>query len=97
MPSEYLIIGADIVLTESNKELFLKGDVKSLVGKELKEVLDNSNYSIFNLDVPLVDQEKPIVKQGPNLIALIATITGFKALGINLFTLANNHILDQDE
>ena len=33
---------------------------------------------------------------GPNLSAPIKTVKGLKSLGINLLTLANNHILDHN-
>ena len=79
-----------------NIEYFVKGDVKELIGEELKNFMDNASYRIFNLEVPLTDEEIPIMKCGPNLIAKTDSIEGYKALGVNLLTLANNHILDQD-
>ena len=91
-----IIIGADIVPTKSNFDLFEKGDALELVGPELLDILNKADYRIFNLEVPLTDTEKPIPKCGPNLIAPRNTVNGLKALDINLFTLANNHILDQD-
>lgn len=91
----YVLIGADIVPTNSNSKLFINGDVKALIGENLKKVLDAASYRIFNLEIPLVDQRTPIIKEGPNLIATVNTIEGFRALGVNLLTLANNHILDQ--
>lgn len=93
----YIVIGADLVPTESNIELFMAGDKISLVGNELEKILDNASYRVFNLEVPLADHEKPITKQGPNLIAPTETVEGYKALGVDLLTLANNHIMDQDE
>ena len=92
----YFIIGADLVPTTGNAALFINGDAESLVGKELKDVLDQASCRIFNLEVPLTDREKPIVKQGPNLIAPAAAVSGYKALGADILTLANNHIMDQD-
>lgn len=92
----YVVIGADLVPTKSNIDLFINGDKESLIGKELKDVLDGASYRIFNLEVPLTDKEKPIVKQGPNLIASTAAVAGYRALRVDLLTLANNHILDQD-
>ena len=92
----FIIIGADIVPTKSNEELFKNGDVDGLVGKELKNILETAAYRIFNLEVPLTDVEKPIIKEGPNLIASRKTVVGYKAIGVDLLTLANNHILDQD-
>lgn len=96
MSSDYIIIGADLVPTKSNVDLFIKGDAKALVGEKLKDVLDGAAYRIFNLETPLTDHEDPIIKQGPNLIAPTKTVEGYKAIGVDLLTLANNHILDQN-
>lgn len=94
---EYLIIGADVVPTESNQELFISGDVSTLLGSELIDKLFEAKYRIFNLEVPLADTADPIVKGGENLIASTATVSGFKAFRTDILTLANNHILDQGE
>lgn len=91
-----ILIGADLVPTDSNKELFKSGDAKALVGEGLLSMLTSASYRIFNLEVPLTEEERPIMKQGPNLIAPTTTVQGYKALGVDLLTLANNHILDQD-
>lgn len=93
----YILVGADIVPTSSNQELFAKGDALSLVGDDLVTLMEGASFRIFNLEVPLTDEKRPIRKVGPNLIAPTAAIHGYKALGIDLLTLANNHILDQDE
>lgn len=92
----YFLIGADIVPTEKNIAWFEKCDTTALLGKELCEILAQANYRIFNLETPLTDRKKPIVKCGPNLIASESTIAGYRALSVDLVTLANNHILDQD-
>ena len=92
-----ILIGADLVPTHTNIDLFAAGDVRSLVGQELFQIIDEADYRIFNLEVPLTDQEKPILKCGPNLIAPTKCISGYQALGVDLLTLANNHILDQDQ
>lgn len=39
----------------------------------------------------------PIAKCGHNLIAPTSSVNGIKALNPSLLTLANNHILDQEE
>ena len=90
-----IIIGADIVPTQSNIELFIKGDIGALIGSELVTKLKSADFTIFNLEVPLADEAHPISKCGPNLIAPTETITGLKAINPHFFTLANNHILDQ--
>ena len=96
MPAK-LIIGADLVPTESNYNYFCKDNVERLIGKELKAILDRVDYTLFNLEIPLSDRITPIDKCGPNLCAPTYTIEGIKALNPHFFTLANNHILDQGD
>lgn len=91
------IIGADLVPTDSNIDLFANANVETLIGKDIKRLLDSANFTIFNLEVPLTDFSTPIKKCGPNLIAPTKTIAGLKAINPYFFTLANNHILDQGE
>lgn len=90
-----LLIAGDLVPTKSNEQLFIEGDIKTLLGNELMNLWDSADLRIFNLEVPLSDKEDPIEKCGPNLIASVETINGIKAMNPSLITLANNHILDQ--
>lgn len=90
-----IIIGADLVPTERNKQLFIENNIEKLFGLELLNILNDAEYKIFNLEVPLTDVYTPIDKCGPALIANTQTINAYKAIGVNLLTLANNHILDQ--
>lgn len=90
-----LLIGGDLVPTESNISLFENADVKTLLGDDLVALLSSVDYRLFNLEVPLTDVISPIDKCGPNLIAPTATVAGIKAIGADLVTIANNHILDQ--
>ena len=96
MPAK-ILIGADLVPTKSNLELFQEGNILELIGEDLEALLSKCDFTIFNLEVPLVDTATPIKKAGPNLIAPINTIVGLKAINPNFFTLANNHILDQGD
>lgn len=73
----------------------MSGNARKLIGDELLEKINKADYTIFNLEVPLTDEKKPIAKSGPNLIAPTATIEGLKAINPLFFGLANNHILDQ--
>lgn len=93
--SAKIIIGADLVPTQSNYQYFKDCDIENLIGTELREKLNSADFTIFNLEVPLTDLEDPIDKCGPNLIAPTYTIDGLKAINPHFFTLANNHILDQ--
>lgn len=92
-----ILIGGDLVPTESNCEYFKDSQTDKLVDSELKSLLDSADFRIFNLEVPLTDTLSPLPKSGPNLIAPVATVSGIKALGANLLGLSNNHILDQGE
>lgn len=92
-----IIIGGDLVPTESNFDLFRSGNIEELIGHNLKSILEESQHRIFNLEAPLTDTSFPIQKQGPNLIAPIDTIAGIYGLNPTLLCLANNHILDQGE
>jgi hypothetical protein len=89
-----LLIGADLVPTKSNVDIFSKGDIVDLLGEELLGLWNSADIRLFNLEVPLCDSEDPIEKCGPSLIAPTNTINGIKALNPSLVALANNHILD---
>lgn len=92
-----ILIGADIVPSASNRDLFEKADVSALVGDDLVDVLGSADYRVFNLETPLTDSFSPIKKCGPTLWANRSTIAGIKKIGADLLTLSNNHIMDQGE
>lgn len=92
-----ILIGADLVPTNSNMLYFESGDVKTLLGEDLLQLMQRADCRIFNLEVPLCDKENPILKCGPNLIASEKSVNGIKAMGVDVVTLSNNHILDQGE
>lgn len=92
-----ILIGADLVPSANNSNLFASGDIKSLLGKELISILNSVDYRVFNLETPLTDCVNQIAKAGPALRADKETIAGIKKIGVDLFTLANNHIMDYGE
>lgn len=89
-----IIVGADFVPSEFNIKEFEDGNVEALVGRELKEILDKADYRIFNLEIALADEDTPIKKGGVNLRAPTATINAYKAAGVDLLGISNNHVLD---
>ncbi len=91
-----IIIGADIVPTQSNIEFFKNGQTDKILDEKIVQLLKEADFRLFNLEVPLTDVETPIEKQGPALIAPSGTVRGMKNLGVDLLALANNHIMDQD-
>lgn len=91
-----LIIGADFVPTDSNVHNFEKGKLEYLFDQNLIDYLSQKHsFKIFNLEMPLTDIDSPIKKNGPTLRANSNAIKLYEKLGINLVTLANNHIMDQ--
>ena len=97
MESATLIIGGDLAPTKSNYSYFEAGNINELIDDRLLSLLETADYRIFNLELPLTDIEKPIKKDGPNLMAPISALKGIKLLNPTVLSLANNHILDHDE
>ena len=91
-----IIIGADVVPTKTNEDLFINAD-NELIGEDIAKILTEADYRIFNLEVPLTDVTSPIKKSGSHLSAPTAAVAGYKMLKADLVTLSNNHALDQDE
>lgn len=90
-----ILVGGDLVPTESNFSLFEDGKVSELLGEELERLIYNVDFRIFNLETPLTDEITPIEKNGPCLAAHTKTINGIKKMQADLLCLANNHIMDQ--
>ena len=90
-----IIIGGDIAPTLLNRELFIKGDTSALIGEKLMEIFRRADKRVFNLEIPFADEETPIFKSGPNLIAPTASVNGYAQMGIDALSVANNHTLDQ--
>lgn len=90
-----ILIGADFVPTKTNENNFINSSIEYLLGAELCHLLNTADYRIFNLEVPLTNDLTPILKCGPNLIAKTDTAILYKKAKVDLFTLANNHIMDQ--
>ena len=95
MKSVNIFIGGDLGPTKSNYASFADGVMSDLIDGQLISMLASADLRIFNLEVPLTDVGQPIAKDGPSLIAPSNSIIGIKQLNPSLFTLANNHIMDQ--
>jgi len=88
-----ILIGADICPIEGNRPYFEKGDARSLFNDLLVE-FEQADLTIANLECPLIEQETPILKTGPNFGEPSDCINGLKEAGIDVLALANNHVLD---
>lgn len=88
-----IVIGGDIAPINSNEKPFVEGDAALLLGN-IKEKISNVDLFVCNLEVPLTNTKTPILKSGSSIKANPDTIKGIKAMGINLLSLANNHVGD---
>lgn len=94
----HIIIGADLVPTESNIKEFEKGASTSLIDEEIARIMNEADFRCFNLETPLIQgKESCINKWGPCISAPASTAVGIKSLNIDFMTLANNHIMDYGE
>lgn len=62
--------------------------------KELSELINTEDYTIANLEAPVIDDFSPICKCGPTLHVPTSHVKVLKKMGIDALSLANNHILD---
>lgn len=92
-----LLIGGDVHLGGGRiSEIAQKGNAKKILGKFFSQFTD-SDCTIINLESPLIDRGDPIKKTGPNLSSSEETGRFLNNAGVNLVTLANNHIMDYGE
>lgn len=89
-----IIIGADVLPTPSNYDLFASGNVSELLGSELWNEIATADFRVFNLEGPLTNEKRPILKDGPVLEAPENTIAGLTAMKTDLLAMSNNHIRD---
>lgn len=61
---------------------------------DILPIIQDSDFSITNLECPLVENAEPIAKTGPNLKAPVDCIEAIKFAGFDMVTLANNHAMD---
>ena len=91
-----IILTGDFCPIGRIEKLCLNNEFEKMYGGALP-ILKDKNLSITNLECPLTKKFNPIKKTGPNLIADPKCVAGIKYGGFDIVTLANNHILDQDE
>lgn len=90
-----ILIAGDFVPQDRVVSLFSQGKFGT-VFDEVKQYTDEADYSIVNLEAPIVvsDNCEPISKIGPNLKTNTNAISAIKYSGFNAVSLANNHLRD---
>ena len=88
-----ILIGGDIKPTERDLSFFIDGDGHKIFGDLMAE-FKNSDFTIANLETPIIDNQTPIQKTGAVFGSPKEILNAIKNLNITFLNLANNHILD---
>ena len=89
-----IVIVGDLFPVPSNCVRFNEGDNLYLFGSTICDLFARADYRICNLEGALTDNPGLCEKTGPTIYAPTSVINGYKSLGIDCCTLANNHITD---
>ena len=89
-----VIIVGDLFPVPSNCARFSEGDIQYLFGSTICDMFAHADYRICNLEGALTDNPGLCEKTGPIIFAPTSVINGYKSIGIDCCTLANNHITD---
>src|SRR5690625_5284896 len=85
-----LLITGDLVLNQPYQT--------SYIDQNLVDLFKKSDLNIVNLEAPVTTSNTKINKTGPNIkYKKKSNKKDLKDLEVNVFTLANNHVLDYDE
>ncbi len=88
-----IAILGDICPTEDYRKLFDSNDPEQVLSGVVP-ILINADLTVANLEAPATERAKPILKTGPNLKASPNDLELLKKGGVDVFSMANNHILD---
>lgn len=88
-----ILVGGDICPIGRNSRLFKEGNAEVLFGDLLPD-FRSADLVVANLECPLIRKRSPITKTGPVFGEDVACVNGIRAAGIDILSLANNHIMD---
>lgn len=91
-----ICIFGDICPTADTQLAIESGNAKQVLG-DTHSLLENSDFSLCNVEFPLIDGGGATVKTGPVLGAKTSAIRFFENAGFSVLSLANNHIKDYGE
>ena len=92
-----ILIAGDFVPRKNVADKFDNGQFEDVLG-EVKPVVEQADFSLVNLEAPIVDGKgSPIKKAGPNLKCGKSAIEALRYVGFKGVTLANNHFYDYGE
>lgn len=89
-----VIVAGDFCPSERVADLLSRREFLKVLG-EIKPIVKQSDYSIVNLECPIVvSDDRPIPKCGPNLRCTETVVEAINYVEFKCATLANNHIRD---
>lgn len=94
MNSIKLGILGDVFPTWCNEELFAHSEMDKLISPEIKDILEDNDINVCNLEGVFFDEENEKQKDGVRIKASTEAVAGVKGIGITAVSLANNHIMD---
>lgn len=86
-----ILIAGDLVINKNY-------EVSKKIDKSIIDLYNQSNFNVVNLEAPVTNNERKILKTGPHLKSdEESTLNALKTMKVNIVTLANNHIKDYGE
>ena len=94
-----IFIAGDCCPVNRVLEKIHSGKDDEIWGEIIKSEITKSDYSIVNLECPIIDTDTPgyLLPTRPSLYSDESSIVALRKLGIDCVTLANNHFLDCKE
>ena len=89
-----IIIAGDLSLQDRASSCLWNKQQKEKAFSGIKQVLEGCDYAMVNLESPVTDSSKPLLKDGPNLKNNPVVFDIIKYCGFHSVTLANNHLKD---
>ena len=88
-----IVVGGDVCPIGRNQSFFEREDAEGLLHDLLPE-FERAGLTIVNLECPLIERETPIEKCGEHRGVPLNYTKGFRAMGLDVACLGNNHIMD---
>ncbi|TXE18863.1 CapA family protein [Psychroserpens burtonensis] len=88
-----ILIGGDIKPTERDVDFFTEGK-ENIIWGDLAHDFKSADFTIANLETPLIEKETPIQKSGAVFGSPKEILNAVKNVNVSFLNLANNHILD---
>ncbi len=89
-----VLVLADICPNFGLEDRLLAGEGPEILGP-VRNLMEQADLVIANLETPLCETAAPIPKCGPNFMCKPALARVLRELGFHCLTLANNHVNDQ--